>query len=43
MHQKSRRKLAKEAYDNGFIDKQLIEQSIENKWIRKDFFNKINL
>lgn len=36
-------KLAKEAYDNGFIDKQLIEQSIENKWIRKDFFNKINL
>ena len=36
-------KLAKEAYDKGFIDKQLIEQSIENKWVRKDFFNKINL
>jgi len=34
-------KLAKETYDNGFIDKELINLSIKNKWIREDFYDKL--
>ena len=34
-------KLANEALEHGFIDKELIDLSIKNKWIREDFYNKL--
>ena len=35
-------KLSKEAYDNNFINDDLIKLSIKNKYIRRDFYNKLN-